>query len=123
MNHVRKIALSSAVFATASLLSVAHAATSSATPFKEEVVRMGHGFELGNGESVTLAHHHKPVTYRVCVEDVPGVVPLKLDVDGKKMEVVDGTCADVVGAHIAIKPAVDLPHDRVMVGHFERVKK
>lgn len=122
MSSVRKIALSTTI-AAAALFSVAHAATTNPVPFNEEIVRMGHSFELGNGESLLLAYRRKPVTYRVCVADVPGVVPLKVIVDGKDTEVMDGTCADVVGSHITVKPSEKLPHDSVMVGRFEWVKK
>ena len=123
MNTVRKIAFP-AVIAGASLFLFANSASAAnATPFNEEVVKMGHGFELTRGESVMLAYHHKPETYRICIEEVPGIVPLELTVDGKKMEVVDGTCTDVVGAHISMRPSPKLRRGMEMVGHFEQVKK
>jgi len=53
---------------------------------------------------------------------MPGVLPLKVNVDGKELEVLDGTCTDVVGAHIRIMPSEDLAHERTIVGRFERVK-
>lgn len=121
MNHVRKIALPA--IAAASLFLLANSTAAGAASFNEEVVRMGHGFELAHGESVMLAHHRKPVAYRVCIEDVPGIVPLEVAVDGRTMEVLDGTCTDVVGARISVRPSTKLPRDKVMVGHFEWVKK
>jgi hypothetical protein len=123
MSSVRKVALSTTTIAAAAFFSVAHAAATTPAPFNEEIVRLGHGFELGSGEGLVLAHHRKPVTYRVCVKDVPGVAPLKVNVDGKKIEVMDGTCADVVGAHITVMPSDKLSQDRTMVGRFERVKQ
>jgi hypothetical protein len=105
------------------LVSSANATTTSPAQFNEAIVRVGHSFELGNGDSMLLASHRKPVTYRVCIEDVPGVVPLKLMVDGEAIEVKDGTCTDVVGKHISVKPSERLPGGGMLVGRFELVKK
>jgi hypothetical protein len=109
--------------AATALVSVAHATTASPAPFNEEIVRVGHSFELGNGDSMLLARHRKPVAYRVCIEDEPGVVPLKLMVDGQAVDVKDGTCTDVVGKHISVKPSERLPDGSMLVGRFELVKK
>jgi hypothetical protein len=112
-----------ACLSAATLVPVAHATSASPAPLNEEIVRMGHSFELGNGDSMLLAAHRKPITYRVCIEDVPGVVPLKLMVDGEAIEVQDGTCTDVVGKHISVKPSERLPGGEMLVGRFELVKK
>ena len=122
MNTIPTIALPSIVIAAASLVFLAHATVANAAAFNEQVVKMGHGFELAKDESLTLANLRKPEPYRVCIEEVPGIVPLEVMVDNTKMEVLDGTCADVVGAHISIRPSPKLPRDEVMVGRVERVK-
>jgi hypothetical protein len=122
MSRVLKVVLSTTI-AAASIFSVAHATTTNPAPFNEQIIKTGRSFEIGNGESLLLAHRRKPATYRICVEEVPGVVPLKVNVDGKNMEVMDGTCADVVGAHIRLKLSEKLPHDDVLVGRYEWVKK
>jgi len=109
--------------AASAFLSVAHATTSNAAHADEDVVRLGHSFELGSGDDMLLAQHRKPVTYRVCLEDAPGVAPLKVRVDGKQIDVKEGTCADVTGTHISLRPSAQLSAARTMVGRFERVKQ
>jgi hypothetical protein len=122
MNKIPIIALPSVLIAAASLILLAHASVASAAAFNEQVVKRGHGFELAKGESLTLANLRKPEPYRVCIEEVPGIVPLEVTVDNTKIEVLDGTCTDVVGAHISVRPSPKLPRDEVMVGRIERVK-
>jgi len=121
MSTVRRFAVSNTI-AVFAFISVAHAATAIPAPGNGDVVQLGHRFELGDGESMQLTHHRTPSAYRICVKDLPGIMPLKVDVDGKKMEVMDGTCTDAVGANIRIMPSEDVAHERTIEGRFERVK-
>lgn len=122
MNTVSKAALVSASLVAVSLLGMAHPALAAGPSIDDELLRMQGEFELGNGDKVLVHAGHKPASYRVCVKDVPGVVPLKVIVDGKDSVVGDGTCENVTGKHIDVTPAVIMKGDEVLIGRFERAK-
>lgn len=106
--------------------SVTQAATTETLPSvtvtaKQEFQGLQHEFELQSGEKLLLAHRHKTATYRVCVSEFKGSVPLKVFADHKQSEVAVGTCESVAGKHIRVEPAGALPGGDYLVARFGKV--
>ncbi|MEZ5473932.1 MAG: hypothetical protein R3E72_02895 [Steroidobacteraceae bacterium] len=122
MRTVNKSTLTMAAVLAASVFGLAHAVGAAAQTIDDELLHMQGEFELGNGDKELLAHHRKKEsTYRICVKDVPGEVPLKVLHDGKETTIMDGKCATVIGRHIDITPAVKLGDDMVLIGRFDQL--
>lgn len=88
---------------------------------KREFQGLQHEFELQTGEKLLLAHLHKTATYRVCVGEFKGSVPLKVFADHKQSEVAVGACESVTGMHIRVEPAAALPAGDSLVARFGKV--
>ncbi len=80
-------------------------------------------FHLETGEKLLLAHLHKISTYRVCVGEFKGSVPLKVLVDDKQSQVAVGACESVTGKDIRVEPASALPGGDWLVARFGKVTK
>lgn len=80
-------------------------------------------FEIGNGETYTIAHHKVDKEYRVCVEKSRHNVPLKVMYDGKEDTVAVGNCADFEAMTIKIAPAAKMEKDMVLVGRYHRLNE
>lgn len=106
----------------AAVVGVAHSAAAAAQPIDDEMRSMEGEFELGNGDKVMIAYHRREeVAYRICVKDVLGAdVPLNVLSDGKVTTIMDGTCADVVGHHIDVMPAIELSENVDLIGRYKR---
>jgi len=92
----------------------------SVTP-KQEFSSMHHEIELESGEKLLLAHLHKIASYRLCVDDFKGAVPLKVMVDGTQSVVDVASCETVTGKHIRVEPAAELPGGDYLVARFSRL--
>jgi hypothetical protein len=123
MKNDRKTLVATAAILAASALTLARPVMAKVDTIDDEMLRMQGEFEIGNGDQFTLHYGRHPVTYRVCVKELPGIVPLKVTVDGKTEEVLDGTCENVIGSHIAVGPAKMLKTDEILIGKYEFVKK
>jgi hypothetical protein len=122
MKNDRKIIVSTAAVLAATALTLARPALAF-DAVDWETLRMRSEFEIGSGEQFMLRYGKHPRTYRICVKDMPGDVPLKLAVDGRTVQVPDGTCDDVTGAHIMVGPVDALKGDAMLFGKFEPLKK
>jgi hypothetical protein len=78
-------------------------------------------FEVGNGETRSIAHHKKEKEYRICVENSRQSVPLKVMYDGKEDTVAVGSCVDYEAMDIKVAPGAKLPSDMVIMGKFHRL--
>lgn len=118
------IAASAAAFAV-SLVGLVHPVfASSEGNVADSILSMEGEFEVSNGDRFVLMHKRTPTEGRICVKDVPGVIPLKVTVDGESQSIVDGRCSNVIGKHIEVAPGAKLASsDDVLLGRFERVKK
>lgn len=84
---------------------------------------MQHEAELHGGQKLLVAYRrHTPVDYRVCVQQQPGDVKLRVITDGEVTEVQDGECETVTGRHIQVMADADLRGGREMVLEFKHVK-
>ena len=90
---------------------------------KREFQGLQHEFHLETGEKLLLAHLHKYTTYRLCVGEFKGSVPLKVLVDDKASQVAVGACETVTGKHIRVEPAAALPGGDWLVARFGKVAK
>lgn len=121
MNINRHIAYAAVTVAT--LLVPFSQALAGAAPNSNQDVHKGRLFELSRGDVLTLAHRSSPTGYRVCVSDLPSVVPLDVLVDGKTIHVEDGQCKDVSGDRIVVEPSALLPEDVSLNVRFEMIPK
>ena len=105
---------------TATLAVLACAAPARAN---SELLTMQHEAELHGGQKLLVAYHKRtPVDYRVCVQQQPGDVKLRVITDGEVTEVQDGECETVTGRHIQVMADADLRGGREMVLEFKHVK-
>lgn len=79
-------------------------------------------FEVGNGESKSIAHHKDNAPYRICVRKARHSVPLKVLYDGREDVVSAGDCADFEAKNIRIEPAAKLETDMVLIGRYHYLK-
>ena len=118
-NHLKSIAI---VATLSGLTSIASATTETPPPItvtaKQEFQGLRHEFELETGEKLLLAHRHKVSTYRVCVGEFKGSVPLKVFADDTQSEVAVGECESVTGKHVRVEPAAPLPRGEALVARF-----
>ena len=104
------------------LTSIASATTETTPPItvtaKQEFQGLHHEFELENGEKLLLAHRRNVATYRVCVGEFKGSVPLKVFADDTQSQVAVGECESVTGKHVRVEPAAPLPGGEALVARF-----
>jgi hypothetical protein len=126
-SHLRSIAIVGVGATLIGLTSIASANTETTSPItvtaKQEVQGLHHEFELETGEKLLLAHRHKVSTYRVCVGEFKGSVPLKVFADDTQSEVAVGECESVTGKHVRVEPAAPLPRGEALVARFGEVAK
>jgi hypothetical protein len=126
-SHLKSIAIVAVGATLIGLTSIASATTETTSPIsvtaKQEFKGLGHEFELETGEKLLLAHRHKVSTYRVCVGEFKGSVPLKVFADDTQSEVAVGECESVTGKHVRVEPAVPLPRGDALVARFGEVAK
>lgn len=123
MKAERKIIASTAAILATAALTLARPALAKVESVEDQMLRMRGEFEIGSGEQFMLHYGHHPKTYRICVRDMPGDVPLKVTADDRTVAVPDGACDNVTGSHITIGPAAGLQKDTVLFGKFEVTKK
>jgi hypothetical protein len=124
-SHIKSITASAV--AAALLVGIAPLATAtetmpgiSVTP-NQEFQSMRHELKLESGEKLLLAHRHKLVTYRLCVDAFKGSVPLRVFVDGQQSEVAVASCETVTGKHIRVEPAAELPGGDYLVARVRQI--
>jgi len=79
-------------------------------------------FEVGNGQSETIAHHKDAHIYRICVRRARHAIPLKVTFDGKEETVAAGNCADFEAQKIKVAPAGKLVGDTILIGRYHFLK-
>jgi hypothetical protein len=125
MNRSHVISLAVAAALTAGIAPVASATEAMptiTTTSQQEFSSKPHEFELQSGEKLLLSHRHKIATYRLCVDEFKGSVPLKVFVDGRQSEVAVASCETVTGKHIRVEPAAELPGGDYLVARFRSLK-
>lgn len=75
-------------------------------------------FELHNGKTRIVAHGVEIRRYRVCMEEGPGAVPLKVTFDGRETIVDPGDCEVIEARNIKLASAARLESDTTLVGRF-----
>lgn len=115
--------LAAAVIAAGTVFNLASAAALPSPSIDDEFLAMANEFQLTNGQSKVIAEHKHPETYRFCVKQSSGVVPLQVTGDGKVQNVNPGSCANVNAAKIKVAPAAKLPANEVLIGKFKRGSK
>jgi hypothetical protein len=88
-----------------------------------EFLSLAGEWEIGNGETHTIAHHKQDEMYRICVRKDRYSVPVKVMFDGKQETIAAGNCSDVEAMDIQITPAVKLAEDNVLIGKFEHLHR
>ena len=126
-SHLKSIAIGAAGATLVGLASIASADTETMSSVtvtaKQEFQGLQHEFELESGEKLLLAHRHKVATYRVCVGEFEGSVPLRVFADDSQSQVAVGACESVTGKHIRVEPAVRLPGGERLVARFGEISK
>jgi hypothetical protein len=126
-NHLKSIAIGAAGATLIGLTSIASSATETMSSVtvtaKHEFQGLHHEFELETGEKLLLAHRRNVATYRLCVGEFKGSVPLKVFADDTQSQVGVGECESVTGKRVRVEPAVPLPRGEALVARFGEVAK
>ena len=85
------------------------------------IMEMAGEFELGNGETHSIAHQKTEKEYRICVKKARHSVPLKVMYDGKEDVVAAGNCTDFEAMNIKVAPAAKLDNDMVIIGKYRHL--
>ena len=80
-------------------------------------------FELSNGKTKTLAGGGEIKKYRICMDERPGAVPLKVTCDGVEAIVEPGECQLVEGTKIKLASAARLTEGMTLIASFRTPKK
>ena len=75
-------------------------------------------FQLDNGEAKTVLRGAKVKGYRVCMEEVPEAVPLKVTYDDKVVMVEPGECQLIMATKIKLASASKLHDGMTLIGSF-----
>lgn len=83
----------------------------------------GGQFELNNGKTKTLAGGSEIKRYRVCMDEGPGAVPLKVTYDGNETIIEPGECQLIEGRKIKLATASRLTNDMTLIASFHNSKR
>lgn len=83
----------------------------------------GGQFELNNSKTKTLAGGGEVKRYRVCMDEGPGAVPLKVTCDGNETIVEPGECQLIEGRSIKLASAARLTEGRTLIASFQNSTK
>lgn len=75
-------------------------------------------FQLENGEAKTVIRRGKTKEYRVCMEDGPKAVPLKVSYDGGEAVIAPGECRMIQARNIKLGIEGRLHKDMTLIGRF-----
>lgn len=84
----------------------------------DALLARGRQFELNNGKIKTLAWGSEIKRYRVCMDEGPGVVPLKVTHDGNETIVEPGECQLIEARKIKLASAFRLEDGMTLIGTF-----
>lgn len=112
--------VASAVIAISGLYATGAAAFSDSA--YDEALALAGKFELGNGETKSIAHRKADERYRVCVHRSRHNVPLKVIHDNEEAVVSPGDCADFEAKDISVTPGGKLGKDTVLFGKFRYLR-
>jgi hypothetical protein len=117
-NHRHKL-LSTAAILAVSAMTLAMPARAGGESIDDEMMGLNSEFEIGNGDHFTVYRGLHAKSYRICVKDSPGGVPVEVRDDSRSLAIADGSCEDVRGYDIVIAPAARLKGDEILVGRYE----
>lgn len=83
----------------------------------------GGQFELNNGKTKTLTGGSEIKRYRVCMDEGPGAVPLKVTYDGNETIIEPGECQLIEGRKIKLATASRLTNDMTLIASFHNSKR
>lgn len=83
----------------------------------------GGQFELNNGKTKTLAGGSEIKRYRVCMDEGPGAVPLKVTYDLNETIIEPGECQLIEGRKIKLATASRLTNDMTLIASFHNSKR
>jgi hypothetical protein len=75
-------------------------------------------FQLDNGETKTVLRGAEIKGYRVCMDEAPDAVPLKVTYDGKVAIVEPGDCQLIMATKIKLASAAALHDGMTLIGSF-----
>ncbi|MFZ1626146.1 MAG: hypothetical protein WAU48_15365 [Gammaproteobacteria bacterium] len=75
-------------------------------------------FQLENNDVQTVIRSQKTKAYRVCVEDKPGSVPLRVSHSEGETIVEPGECQLIETSKIKMAAVGNMPLGMTMIGHF-----
>lgn len=80
-------------------------------------------FELGNGDQRTIAHHKTDKVYRICVvRSTSEPLTVQVMFDDKTETIEQGSCADIEGKRIVVKPSGKMAHGTFLVGRYHLIE-
>ena len=88
----------------------------------DHLLARGGQFELNNGKTKTLAWDEIR-RYRVCMEEGPDAVPLRVAYDGNETIVEPGECQLIEARKIKLASASRLTDGRTLIASFHNMKK
>lgn len=80
-------------------------------------------FELNNHKTKTLARGGELKKYRVCMDERPGAVPLKVTYDENEIIVEPGECQLIEGRNIKLASASRLTEGMTLIASFHSARK
>jgi hypothetical protein len=102
----------------AGLLGGASAAQADAT---DRLLARSGQFQLDNGETITVKRAAATQGYRICMDDTPHAVPLKVAYDDKEVIVAPGECRVVESRSVRLSSAARLHDGIALVGRFNGI--
>jgi hypothetical protein len=89
----------------------------------DHLLARGGQFELNNSKTKTLAGGGEIKRYRICMDEGPGAVPLKVTYDGNETIVEPGECQLIEARKIKLASASRLAEGRTLIASFHNAKK
>ena len=89
----------------------------------DHLLARGGQFELNNSKTKTLAGGGEIKRYRVCMDEGPVAVPLKVTCDGNETIVEPGECQLIEGRKIKLASAARLTEGMTLIASFQNSKK
>ena len=75
-------------------------------------------FELDDGDTLAVNRAEATRGYRICMEDAPGAVPLRVKYEGKELLVAPGECRLVESKSVRLSSAARLRGGMTLLGTF-----
>ena len=89
----------------------------------DALLARGGQFELNNSKTKILAGGGEIRRYRVCMDEGPGSVPLKVTCEGNETIVEPGECQLIEGRKIKLASASRLTKGMTLIASFQNTKK